>query len=58
MRLDRESLNALPCLAPDEPDEAKHFYRCSGCRQAVDKRKLGDVLHHSTPGHDPLPLNG
>lgn len=54
--MDREALNALPCLAPEEPDEARHFYRCSGCRQAVDKRRLGDVLHHSQVGHKPLPV--
>jgi hypothetical protein len=55
--MDRDALNALPCEAPDLQDERRHFYRCSGCRQAVDKRKLGDVLHHAEPGHKPLPLN-
>lgn len=53
---DRDSLNALPCKAPDLEDETQHFYVCQGCGQAVDMRKLGDVFHHEEPGHDPLPI--
>lgn len=57
MDLDRESLNELPALGPDKADEAEHFTVCPGCGQAVDKRRLGDVIHHMTRGHRPLPLN-
>lgn len=53
---DRKTLNALPCTAPDLEDESQHFYVCPECGQAVDMRKLGDVLHHEEPGHDPLPV--
>jgi hypothetical protein len=57
--LDRESLNALPAVPMAEvADEAAHFHLCPGCGQAVDQRKLGDVIHHMTRGHAPLPLNG
>ena len=35
-------------------DECEHFYACKACGQAVDKRDLGQVLHHETPGHEPL----
>jgi DNA ligase D-like protein (predicted ligase) len=40
--------------APDVP-EAEHFILCEACKQLVDRRKLGDVLHHDEPGHEPLP---
>lgn len=36
-------------------DEARHFYRCLTCGQAVDKRDLGQVFHHETRDHLPLP---
>lgn len=52
----REGLNALAVSYPDLEDEAKHFYVCEACGQAVDMRRLGGVLHHEEPGHDPLPL--
>lgn len=58
MDLDRESLNELPVVGPDHANEADHFQVCPGCGQAFDKRKLGDVLHHLTRGHAPLPING
>lgn len=35
-------------------NEAEHFYGCPACGEAVDMRRLGDVLHHETPGHLPL----
>jgi hypothetical protein len=36
-------------------NEADHFYRCPRCGQPVDKRDLGQVLHHEEKGHKPLP---
>lgn len=53
-RQDREELNRLPVAAPDVPED-EHFYRCEACGQAVDMRRLGDVLHHEDEGHEPLP---
>ena len=53
---EREELNSLRVSYPDLEDEAEHFYICDACGQAVDMRKLGDVLHHEEPGHDPLPV--
>ena len=50
----REELNALRCTAPDFEDEVQHFMLCPECGQAVDCRKLGDVLHHDEPGHERL----
>ena len=35
-------------------DEAEHFYVCSDCGQAVDKRDLGEVFHHEEPDHERL----
>lgn len=57
--MDRELLNQLrSARMGDEPvDEAAHFYTCRGCGQVVDKRKLGDVLHHEDAGHEPLPID-
>ena len=55
--LSREELNALPCTAPDLEDEREHFMICPECGQAFDCRKLGDVLHHDEPGHEPLALH-
>lgn len=54
---DRERLNALPLDAPEYEDETRHFATCRDCRQAYDQRRLGDVLHHNKPGHDPLPVH-
>lgn len=53
--IDRERLNTLPCDAPEGDDEAEHFIICPSCGQAYDCRRLGDVLHHDEPGHEPLP---
>jgi hypothetical protein len=39
------------------PDEREHFYQCPECDQAIDKRDLGQVLYHATPGQKPLPEN-
>ncbi len=30
-------------------------YRCMGCGQRVDARDLGQVFHHETAGHKPIP---
>lgn len=38
-------------------DEAEHFCICEECGQAFDMRELGEVFHHSEPGHDPLSLD-
>jgi hypothetical protein len=38
-------------------DEARHFYVCPTCGQAVDMRNRGAVLHHQRKGHQPLPSN-
>lgn len=55
--LDREALNALRCEYPQLENEVEHFYICEACGQAVDMRRLGDVLHHEKADHDPLPLS-
>ena len=34
-------------------DERGRFYRCSHCSQLVDRRQLGEVLHHEVRGHLP-----
>jgi hypothetical protein len=54
---DRETLNALECVGPDLADEAEHFEVCVTCGQAFDCRRLGDVLHHDSEMHEPLPVN-
>lgn len=50
----RTHLNRTPGKRIDgEPeDEAEHFYVCKQCGQAVDMRRLGDMLHHEEPGHE------
>jgi hypothetical protein len=41
-----------------EPDSVlDHFYTCPTCGQLVDKRDLGQVLHHEIAGHQRLPEN-
>lgn len=55
--LSREELNALPCAYPDLGDEVAHFYVCKACGQAIDVRRLGDVLHHEAEDHAPLPVH-
>jgi hypothetical protein len=56
--VNREELNALESERLGQPiEEAEHFYTCKACGQAVDKRRLGDVLHHHQDGHKPLDLN-
>ena len=35
---------------------SEHFYLCASCRQAVDKRDLGQVLHHEVPRPQPAAL--
>lgn len=48
-----DELNSLRVTAP-EGDERENFYMCPDCGQAVDFRRLGDVLHHDEPGHSRL----
>lgn len=55
--LSREALNAIPCTAPDLENEAEHFILCPECGQAIDCRRLGDVLYHDEPGHEPIPVH-
>jgi DNA ligase D-like protein (predicted ligase) len=58
-RLTRGALNTLPVTAPDLPSEHHHLYRCAECGLLVDRRELGDVLHHERCGHEPIgPLLG
>ena len=56
---DRDELNRLTAeLHGDEPaDEAGHFVECPICGQAVDQRRLGDVIYHLAEGHSPLPID-
>jgi DNA ligase D-like protein (predicted ligase) len=49
----RRLANTSRIAAPDI-EEAEHFILCEACQQLVDRRKLGDVLHHDEPGHEPL----
>jgi bifunctional non-homologous end joining protein LigD len=49
----RELANRLPATTPDLPERA-HFHTCPICGQLVDRRRLGDVIHHEMPGHKPL----
>jgi hypothetical protein len=42
-------------IGGDPPNEADHFYTCQDCGRAVDMRDLGQVFHHETPTHEPLP---
>ena len=57
--VDREELNQLKSerIGGEPCREAEHFMRCPECGQMFDMRRLGDVLHHDEPGHEPLPLN-
>lgn len=50
----RDELNLLECVPPKTNDEASHFEICPTCGQAFDCRRLGDVLHHDEPEHEPL----
>lgn len=50
---ERRTLNTLPVSAPDLP-EVDHFYACDKCGQAVDRRRLGDVIHHEMEEHERL----
>jgi bifunctional non-homologous end joining protein LigD len=55
----RSRLNGLCVTAPDLPIQEQHLYRCTACGLLVDRRDLGDVLHHEEPGHEPSgPLVG
>lgn len=49
----RERANCLPATAPDLP-EREHFHACTVCGQRVDRRRLGDVIHHESAVHEPL----
>ncbi|MFL5240318.1 MAG: hypothetical protein ACJ8EL_22535 [Rhizomicrobium sp.] len=55
-----EELNAQ---SPGEPvgwepkSELDHFFRCEKVRADVDMRRLGDVIHHEEPFHEPIPQN-
>lgn len=53
-RSSRAELNAKQVAAADLA-ETDHFYTCEACGQSVDRRRLGDVLHHEEHRHEPLP---
>jgi bifunctional non-homologous end joining protein LigD len=53
-RASRATLNRKPFITTID-DEAQHVYRCDACGQDVDRRRLGDVLHHEEPDHQPIP---
>jgi hypothetical protein len=56
--MSREELNALTFERPDPGDGTDHFFVCSECGQAVDRRRLGDVMYHELqPEHEPLPVH-
>ena len=56
--MSREELNALTVEFPDPEDATDHFFVCSECGQAVDRRRLGDVMYHELqPDHEPLPVH-
>jgi RNA polymerase-binding transcription factor DksA len=55
--LTREEANAYHVNGLIFENEADHFYICEWCGQAVDYRRLGDVLYHDEPDHTPLPLH-
>jgi len=56
---ERKELNRHPgkIEGPEPEDQREHFYRCKRCGQMVDKRLLGDVLHHEQALHAPIPAN-
>lgn len=37
-------------------NELEHFIVCPSCGQMIDRRDLGQVIHHDEPGHAPLPV--
>jgi len=41
----------------DAERDTGSFYACPTCGQAVDKRDVEQVLHHSVPGHEPIPTD-
>ena len=54
----RQQLNALFGTQTGRrfADQSEHFYLCRVCHQAVDSRKLGDVIWHEEEGHGRIPL--
>ncbi|MGX7953569.1 non-homologous end-joining DNA ligase [Tsuneonella sp. HG249] len=50
----RKAANRKSAIAPALA-EAEHFHVCAECGELVDRRNLGDVIHHETPGHDARP---
>lgn len=54
---DRDEMNRYKAIPhTDEADEREHFYSAK-LGQAVDMRRLGDVLHQEGGGHKPLPVS-
>lgn len=37
--------------------ELDHFYKCALCGQSVDRRDLGEVMHHEQADHVKLPTS-
>lgn len=45
----------IRCLSePVDPDEAKRFFVCPLCHQAVDMGSLDELVYHNQRPHDPL----
>lgn len=45
----------IRCLSePIPPDEAKRFFVCPVCSQAVDMGSLDELVYHSERRHKPL----
>jgi hypothetical protein len=42
-------------ISPEAGADRDHFYKCPACGQQVDRRQLGEVLHHEVPEHKALP---
>ena len=62
--MDREELNRQPTkrgkwpeIESEPVERSIHFYTCRACGQAVDMRRLGDLIHHEHAGHEPIPTN-
>jgi hypothetical protein len=54
----RDELNAIKSARLGNPvDDSQHFYVCETCGQAVDKRRLVDVIHHERGDHERIPAD-
>jgi hypothetical protein len=44
-------------IGPEPKNQHEHFYKCPMCGQQVDRRQLGEVLHHQVLDHKPIPAS-